>query len=96
MNAMRIADGRLVFPLNVDANSRVIVPGSLEHSMLLTRIANLTPTLHMPPLATTVVNSEAVNLLSEWITNGLANYQSLADLQLVFFNSINFARCRSR
>ena len=43
----------------------------------------------MPPLATTVVNAEAVNLLSEWITNGLANYQSFADWQLAFFNSTN-------
>ena len=45
--------------------------------------------LKMPPLATTVVNTEAVNLLSEWITNGLANYQSFADWQLTFFNSTN-------
>jgi len=45
--------------------------------------------LKMPPLATTVVNTEAVNLLSEWITNGLANYQSFADWQLAFFNSID-------
>ena len=41
----------------------------------------------MPPLATTVVNTEAVNLLSEWITDGLANYQSFADWQLKFFAS---------
>ncbi len=58
--------------------------------MLFDRIATLNPmSFHMPPLATTVVNDEAVNLLSEWITNGLANYQSYADWQLAFFNSTN-------
>jgi hypothetical protein len=44
---------------------------------------------HMPPLATTLLNTEAVNLLSEWITNGLAIYQSFADWQLAFFNSVD-------
>ena len=53
--------------------------------MIFYNIANL----KMPPLATTVVNVEAVNLLSEWITNGLANYQSFADWQLAFFGSTN-------
>jgi hypothetical protein len=53
--------------------------------MLFVNIANL----KMPPLATTVVNTEAVILLSEWITNGLANYQSFADWQSAFFGSTN-------
>ena len=54
--------------------------------MMFYRISNLN-SFHMPPLATTVVNTEAVNLLSEWITNGLSNYQSYADWQSAFFNS---------
>jgi hypothetical protein len=54
--------------------------------MMFSRIANLN-SFHMPPLATTVLNTEAVNLLSEWITNGLASYQSFADWQSAFFNS---------
>jgi len=83
--AAGIIDGKLVFPVAADPNGRVISPGSLEHSMIFYNIANL----KMPPLATTVVNVEAVNLLSEWITNGLANYQSFADWQLAFFGSTN-------
>jgi hypothetical protein len=86
--ASGIINGRLVYPLTGDSNSRVIVPSSLDHSMLLTRISELSSlTFHMPPLATTVLNTEAVNLLSEWITNGLSNYQNFADWQLMFFNS---------
>lgn len=84
--AAGIINGRLVFPRNGDPNGRVIVPGSLDHSMLFYRISNLN-SFHMPPLATTVLNAEAINLLSEWITNGLANYQSFADWQSAFFNS---------
>jgi hypothetical protein len=83
-----ILKGRLVFPLGADPNGRVLVPGSLEHSMLLFRIANL-GSFHMPPLATSVVNMEAINLLREWITNGLANYQSFADWQLTVLGSTN-------
>jgi hypothetical protein len=84
--AAGIINGRLVFPFTFDPNGRVIVPGSLEQSRLFSRISSLDSS-HMPPLATTVVNTEAVNLLSEWITNGLANYRSFADWQLAFFNS---------
>jgi hypothetical protein len=84
-SAAGIIDGKLVFLVAADPNGRVVSPGSLEHSMMFRNIANL----KMPPLATTVVNAEAVNLLSEWITNGLANYQSFADWQLAFFGSTN-------
>ena len=86
--AAGIINGRLIFPFAADPNGRVIVPGSLTHSTMVQRLANLGSS-HMPPLATTVVNAEAVNLLSEWITNGLADYQSYADWQLAFFGSTN-------
>ncbi|MEO5804523.1 MAG: PQQ-dependent sugar dehydrogenase [Verrucomicrobiota bacterium] len=66
----------------------VIRPGSLSQSMLLTRLANLGPA-HMPPLATTVLNSEAINLVSAWITNDLAGYQTFAQWQLLYFGSTN-------
>ena len=82
-SAAGIIDSRLVFPVAVDPISRVIAPGSLEHSMIFHNIANL----KMPPLATHVVNADAVALLSEWITNGLADYQSFAGWQVARFGS---------
>lgn len=69
-------------------NSRVIAPGSLSNSILFQRVAHPGPG-HMPPLATSVTDTQAVTLLAAWITNGLASYQSYADWQLVYFNSTN-------
>jgi hypothetical protein len=74
--AAGIINGPLMFPRPDDPDGHVITPGSLEHSMMFYNISHL----KMPPLATTVLNSEAVALLGEWITNGLAHYQTFADL----------------
>lgn len=68
--------------------NRVIVPGSISNSVLFQRVASFGP-LHMPPLATSVINTQAVELLSAWITNELSGYQSYADWQLAYFNSTN-------
>lgn len=54
-----------------NGNARVIVPGSISNSMLLTRIATRGPG-QMPPVSTSLVDQEAVALLSAWITNDLA------------------------
>jgi len=53
-----------------DANNRVVAPGSLTNSILYYRVAVLGQD-HMPPLATSLVNTQAVQLLRDWITNGL-------------------------
>lgn len=69
-------------------NARVIVPGSPGDSMLLTRIA--TRGLgQMPPLASSVVDTQAVALVARWITNGLAGYQTFAQWQTNNFGSTN-------
>jgi hypothetical protein len=83
--------GILNGPLNNNfgnTNNRVIAPGSLSNSILFQRVANLGAG-HMPPLATSVINAQAVQLLSAWITNGLSGYQSYSDWQLVYFGSTN-------
>jgi hypothetical protein len=69
-----------------NTSNRVIVPGSLSNSVLFQRVANL-GTSHMPPLDTSVINTQAVALLSAWITNDLPGYQSFADWQLFYFGS---------
>jgi uncharacterized repeat protein (TIGR03806 family) len=84
--AANLINGVLVYPPVRDPKARVIVPGSLEHSMMFSRIANLDGS-HMPPLATTLLNREAISLVSAWITNDLPTYQAFADWQLAFFNS---------
>lgn len=52
-------------------NARLIAPGSLTNSALLSRISIRGPG-QMPPLGTTIVDTQAVALLSRWITNDLA------------------------
>lgn len=83
-------------PLNNDfggTNNRVVAPASPVNSILLQRVANL-GAAHMPPLATSVINTQAVALLSAWITNGLSGYQSYADWQVVYFGSTNAANAQ--
>lgn len=87
-----IVNGALLNNLG-DPNNRVVVPGSIGSSLLLRRIANLGAG-HMPPLATSVINTQAVQLLSAWITNDLAGYQSFADWQSVYFGSTNAANAQ--
>jgi mono/diheme cytochrome c family protein len=65
-----ILDGPLV-DLQGDPNQRVVSPGSIETSMLLTRISHLGPG-HMPPLVTDKLNQIAIDVLTSWITNQIA------------------------
>ncbi len=60
-----------------DTNNAVIKVGSLANSILLTRLAALGAG-HMPPLATSLVNTQAVQLISDWITNELPASPSIA------------------
>jgi hypothetical protein len=94
-------DARLITPLSNakliagplndyqgDLSNRVVKPGSLSHSMLLTRIATL-DLGRMPPLGSTVLDSQAIALMSRWITNDLVTYQSFADWQIAYFGMTN-------
>jgi glucose/arabinose dehydrogenase len=69
-----------------DLQNRVIVPGSTAHSMLLTRVSTR-GTGQMPPVASTIVDSQAVVLIERWITNDLTNYQTFAQWQTNHFGS---------
>jgi glucose/arabinose dehydrogenase len=52
--------------LRGDAANRVIVPGDPDRSMILERVSGLSAG-QMPPLATSVVNTEAVEWLRTWV-----------------------------
>jgi len=54
-----------------NTNARVITPGSLTNSMLLTRLSTRGPG-QMPPVGSTVLDAQSIALLSRWITNDLA------------------------
>lgn len=69
-----------------DGFNRVVVPGNASRSMLLSRISSSNST-RMPPLGSTVLNHEAISLLTEWIAGDLAGYQTFAEWQTNFFGS---------
>lgn len=71
-----------------DPTNRVVVPGDPTHSVLLKRISTMGP-LHMPPLATSELDRENVELVRDWIVSGLTNYQTYARWQLEHFGSTN-------
>ncbi|MDA0577157.1 MAG: PQQ-dependent sugar dehydrogenase [Verrucomicrobia bacterium] len=80
-----IVTGALVSVLG-DPTNRVVVPGDLRHSMLHTRMS-IRGQRQMPPLASTVVDTQGVALIAAWIGTTLTNYQSFADWQVAHFGS---------
>lgn len=83
----KLVNGALINNLG-DTNNRVIVPGSLSNSVLLTRISTRGPG-QMPPLATSLVDTQGVALIAAWITNDLPSFLSFTDWQLAQFGSTN-------
>lgn len=49
-----------------------IVPGSPEASLLVARVATRQPAIQMPPMATRLVDEEALALITRWIVEDLA------------------------
>lgn len=49
---------------------RIVKAGDLSQSSMYIRLSGLGP-LHMPPLGTSVVNTQVVELMAAWITNDL-------------------------
>ena len=68
-----LINGPLIRDLGQAAN-RVIRPGDLGRSMLHTRISAL-GARQMPPLATTVLDTNSIALLAQWISTSLTGAQ---------------------
>lgn len=75
-------------PLNSlsDPDARIVKPGSPEHSVLLKRIGTRGAN-QMPPLGTSVIDPQAVELLNAWTTWDLPAYESFAEWQTRFLES---------
>ncbi|MEO5804293.1 MAG: PQQ-dependent sugar dehydrogenase [Verrucomicrobiota bacterium] len=74
-----IIDGAVVNDFG-NGNNRVVKPGSLANSVLHSRISNLGGD-RMPPAGSTILDTQAIALLSAWITNDLPNYKNFATWQ---------------
>ena len=71
-----------------NADNRVLAPGSLEHSILLSRLSTRGPG-QMPPISSALADAQGAALIAAWITNDLPAFQSLADWQLAWFSATN-------
>src|SRR5262249_44714330 len=87
LSGTKLIDG-LLNDSQGDPDNRVVKPGSLAHSMLLTRISSL-GSARMPPIGSTVLDAQAIALISRWITNDLVSYQSFAAWQIAHFGTTN-------
>jgi glucose/arabinose dehydrogenase len=58
-----------------EPDMRVLVPGSLELSMLLHRMTSL-GTNRMPPVTSTLLDTQAIALISYWVTNDLPKWET--------------------
>lgn len=67
--AAGLINGALISDLG-NPGSRAIRPGSLGDSMIYNRVASL-GARHMPPLGTSVLDTNSIALLSGWITTSL-------------------------
>jgi uncharacterized repeat protein (TIGR03806 family) len=85
LTSTRLIDGGLINN-GGDTEARLVVRGSLEHSMLRQRLARRGPG-QMPPLGSTVVDDAGVALLSRWLTNELPSYQTFSEWQIAQFGS---------
>ena len=61
------AAGRYIIPGIPADSSRIVAPGVPERSALLHRMRSRRPSSQMPPLGTTIVDEEAVQLVQRWI-----------------------------
>jgi hypothetical protein len=82
-----IVDGALYKTLG-DPENRVVKPGSTNHSILLTRLAQLGRD-HMPPIGGNRVHEEAVDLIREWIEEDLPALATYSQWQTNFFGTTN-------
>ncbi|MBC8002272.1 MAG: PQQ-dependent sugar dehydrogenase [Opitutaceae bacterium] len=80
-----LVNGPLVNTTTDPAN-RVIVPGDTVHSMLLSRIS-LRGSGQMPPLASTILDTNAIALITAWINSDLPSYQTYVQWQIARFGS---------
>lgn len=88
-SALNILHGPLVRP-GTNANERIIVPDSLADSRLYLRLLT-NDASRMPPLATSMLDTNSSALVARWITNSLVTHQTFAQWQTQQFGGTNLA-----
>jgi PA14 domain/Chitobiase/beta-hexosaminidase C-terminal domain/Bacterial Ig domain len=65
----RIVNAPAAFPLLGHDNADIVRPKDVRHSVLWLRIGSTEPTVKMPPLAHTLIDTNAVNVVRDWINS---------------------------
>jgi hypothetical protein len=71
-----------------DPSNRIIFPGNTNLSLIHARMSTRTAG-SMPPLGSSLVDTNGVALLARWITTDLTNYQTYAEWQTQLFGGTN-------
>jgi glucose/arabinose dehydrogenase len=87
LSAAGLVNGSLVNNLG-NTENHVVTANDTAHSALFLRIST-NGSVRMPPLASNLLDTNAMNLVSAWITNGLSKYQTFPQWQLAHFGSTN-------
>ena len=87
LSDLAMVDGALTNEMG-NASNRVVRSGSLEHSMILNRISRL-DSFRMPPAGAMTLDTQAIALVSQWITNDLPARRSFAEWQVDRFGATN-------
>jgi mono/diheme cytochrome c family protein len=86
---LKLAETGLVNGEPVDApvqtGDRLVIPGQSDHSILYNRMAAANGYSRMPPLATTEIDYEGVQILTEWINSEISPYTSYEEWRTVHF-----------
>lgn len=72
-----------------NTNNLLLAPGDEVHSVIVNRMAAANGFSRMPPLATSMLDEEGIQLMVDWIKQQLPGWQSYADWRLAYFNSTN-------
>ena len=80
-----LINGTLVNDLG-DPSNRVVRPGHATNSAVYLR-ANTRGGIRMPPVGSTVVDTQGMAVVAAWINSHLTNYQSFAEWQVQHFGS---------
>lgn len=69
--------------------NKLVVPGDTAHSVLLNRVAVTNGFTRMPPIGSNQLDTQAIDLLTTWISSSLPTRQTFTDWRLQQFGSSN-------
>lgn len=71
-----------------DPDNRLVVPGDSAHSVLLQRMKAGNGFTRMPPIGSHVLDEQAINLVTSWISQELPDRQTFVQWQVQHFGSV--------